>query len=167
MKGEDIEKLIKDLGRARGAATRRRARERLATMGRDALPCLLKCLQDPDEGVRWEAAKLLRNLDDPAAIAPLIEALEDRNFSVQWLAADGLVALGRRSLIPLLEALAKEPESESLRQGAHHVLSELARRGLLGPAPRRLIKALYEHYGHSLVGPYAAEALRALKKRKL
>ena len=166
MTSVDIPKLIQDLGSRKDGETRRLAREVLTKMGSSALPHLLTCLRDRDEGVRWEAAKILQSFKDPAAVPLLIEALEDQNFSVQWLAAEGLVALGRKSVPALLEALVKEPESESLRQGAHHVLAALERRGLLGPWSRRLIKALREHYGHSLVGPDASEALRALKRRQ-
>ncbi len=106
---------------------RQRARESLVDIGKPAVAPLMKALESPESNfhLRWEAAKALSELEDPAAAPVLIKTLEDDNFSVRWLAAEGLIALGRDGLAPLLEALVKRSGSASLREGAHHVLRML------------------------------------------
>jgi hypothetical protein len=49
-------------------------------------------------------------------------------MEVRWLAAEGLIALEERALVPLLQALEVDFESPFLRQGAHHVLHALERK---------------------------------------
>ena len=65
---------------------------------------------------------------DVRAASELVATLEDSNFGVRWLAAEGLIAIGREVLPPLMEALTKHSDSAWLREGAHHVLHDLANR---------------------------------------
>ena len=58
----------------------------------------------------------------------LVATLKDSNFGVRWLAAEGLIAIGRDVLPPLMETLTKHSDSAWLREGAHHVLHDLANR---------------------------------------
>jgi hypothetical protein len=44
------------------------------------------------------------------------------------LAAEGLIALGLKGLVAILEALSSYRISVLLREGAHHVIKELAKR---------------------------------------
>jgi HEAT repeat protein len=114
----------------------RESRESLAFIGKSAVPPLIMLLKDPDEDVRWEAAKTLALISDPEAASELVAALEDRNFGVRWIAAEALINIGREALPPLLHALIRHSDSPILRNGAHHVLSGLARKGfktIVGP----------------------------------
>ena len=86
---------------------------------------LVKALADPNQWVRWEAAKALGQIGDPAAAQALVTALEDKMFDVRWLAAEGLIAMGRGALVPLLQALMERSDSTWTREGAHHVLHDL------------------------------------------
>jgi hypothetical protein len=86
-------------------------------------------LHDPDHEVRWEAAKALGEIADPRSAPALVETLEDAGFDIRWLAAEGLIALGKAGLEPLLEALPKKADSVYLREGAHHVMYDLAHKG--------------------------------------
>jgi HEAT repeat protein len=110
--------------------TRQRARESLVEIGKPAVAPLTEALAESNERVRWEAANALSEISDPTAAPALVKALEDNSFGVRWLAAEGLISLGREGLSPLLEALVEHPESAWLRQGAHHVLRILAEEGL-------------------------------------
>ena len=124
-----INSLIKDLV-SKDGHLQREAREALAFIGKPAVPPLIALLKDPDDDVRWEAAKALALISDPCAVPALVEALEDHNFGVRWIAADGLVNIGREALPPLLKALIERSSSAILRNGAHHVLYGLGKRGL-------------------------------------
>jgi HEAT repeat protein len=121
----DMVTLIEEL-RSYDGLTRQRARKSLVAMGSRPVASLLKLLADPRNQVRWEAAKALSDIGDPMAASALVAALEDESFGVRWLAADGLIALEKDALPPLLEALKEDGGSLWLREGAHHVLSMLA-----------------------------------------
>jgi HEAT repeat protein len=111
-------------------STRTHAREALVKIGTAAVPSLIQILTDPQDRLRWEAAKALSQMGDPMAASALVKALDDDNSGVCWLAAEGLIALRQEGLVPLLEALKQRSGSVRLREGAHHVLRSLARQGL-------------------------------------
>ena len=46
-------------------------------------------------------------------------------FDVRWLAAQALIQIGPKSIIPILQALRDNPESDDVRVGAHHVFHDL------------------------------------------
>jgi HEAT repeat protein len=108
---------------------RQDAREQLVDMGRQALPYLIKALQSANERVRWEGAKALGELRDPLGAPALVQALEDEEAAIRWLAATGLISIGQNSLRPLLEALVRHSDSTWMREGAHRVLYTLVREG--------------------------------------
>jgi HEAT repeat protein len=118
---KDIDSLVQDLNSYHWQ-TRFHARESLVAIGRPAVASLTKALFDPRRQVRWEAAKALGEIADPAAAPALVKTLEDREDDIRWLAAEGLIALEKEGLIPLLQALVHHSDSEWLRAGAHHVL---------------------------------------------
>jgi sporulation protein YlmC with PRC-barrel domain len=126
---ESISSMIADLARD-VPLVRVSARESLVAIGGPAVPALVEALGNPNRHLRWEAAKALSQIGDPAAAEALVKALEDELFGIRWLAAEGLIAVGREGLKPLLRALIQRSDSDWLRQGAHHVLHELARTGL-------------------------------------
>jgi len=123
----DIARLIAALG-GRDHRKRSRARSRLVALGTLATPQLQACLSAPRRMVRWEAAKTLEEIADPAAAGTLVLALEDKDVDVRWLAGEGLIALGIRAVQPLMKALLDRPDSQWLLEGAHHVCHGLADR---------------------------------------
>jgi len=149
-----IEALIKDLASKNGQ-TREAARKALVAIGRPAVASLLSLLDNSNHQVRWEAAKTLGEIKDPAAIDGLLQALIDVQFDVRWLAAEGLVALGTQAVIPLLQTLSKMQEEDSgfLRDGAHHVLHAIT--GDLQDAIKPVLAAL-EDANFSVKTPNAA-----------
>jgi HEAT repeat protein len=152
--------LIADLA-SQSPLVRANARQSLVTMRGPAVAPLIEALADPKLQVRWEAAKALSQIADPAAAPALVQALRDRGFGVRWLAAEGLIALGSKGLVPLLRALIDHSDSVWLRQGAHHVLHDLAK-GNLKDLLQPVVAAL-EDVEPSLEVPVAAEtALHAL-----
>ena len=109
-------------------------------MGQDALPLLIQSTRSQDPQVRWEAAKALGELALPEAADALVEALTDEDPSVRWVAAEGLIAIGPASLGALLHTLMRRSGSAWLREGVHHVLSEMKmpNHAALGPILRAL-----------------------------
>jgi HEAT repeat protein len=133
-----IKKWITELG-SRDGMVRQQARGSLVAVRKPAIVHLAKLTRDRNEQVRWEAAKALGEIADPKTAAPLTCALEDEEFDVRWLAAEGLITLKNKGLPPLLKALIKRPQSVWLREGAHHILHDLSRTNL-----RKQVKALLE-----------------------
>ncbi len=158
-----IKSFISDLHSLNGEI-RREARLALVEIGGPAVPLLISTLKDPDDDVRWEAAKALGEIADPRAASDLVNTLMDHNFGIRWIAAEGLIAIGEAALIPLLEKITERSDSTWLRRGAHHVLRDLVKRnpslkGLAGP----VIAALEEFEPEvAVIGP-AHTALDELK----
>jgi HEAT repeat protein len=157
-----IKSLIADLGSQDGIV-RVQARKSLVSTGGRAVKPLVKALASKREWVRWEAAKTLGQIGDPAAVQTLIEALEDKMFDVRWLSAEGLISIGHEALVPLLRALMEHPDSLWLREGVHHVLHDVDK-GDLTEIIQPVIAAL-EGFEPSVEVPLAASTvLKALTK---
>jgi HEAT repeat protein len=143
---------------------RRKARGALVAMGEPAVPSLIQLLSHRRPHVRWEAAKALCGIADPIAASALVNALDDRDGDVRWLAAQGLAALGREGLQPLLAALLQRAQSCSFCESAHHVCHTLVKRKKLGPILRPLLAALKESELEVAVPPAAYAALARLRE---
>ena len=128
------------------------------------MPSLIRLLSHRKPHVRWEAAKALCGIADPIAASALVNALDDRDGDVRWLAAEGLAALGRESLQPLLAALIERAQSCWFCEGAHHVCQTLLKRKRLGPILRPLLAAMEQSEPEIAVPPAAYTALSRLKK---
>ncbi len=110
---------------------RHEAREQVEKIGEPATPLLIDALSHPDQRVRWEAAKALVRIKAPEAAPALAKSLMDESFEVEWLAAEALIALEADALPAILQGLIDNPDSISFKHGAHHVLHDLERKGLL------------------------------------
>ncbi|OGC01234.1 hypothetical protein A2V82_01610 [candidate division KSB1 bacterium RBG_16_48_16] len=73
---------------------------------KEAVPHLIRALDDAEAGVRTEAAKALGLIADERAITSLIEAMKDDNESVRGAAVDALVHFGALVAEPLHSELA-------------------------------------------------------------
>jgi len=127
---QDTSSTAKDLMKALSSyndLSRVEARKALVAMGSQAIPFLAEALKHSNSLRRWEAAKALGEIGDPNAAPMLVKALEDEKFEVRWLAAKGLIEMNVKSLKPLFQALIENADSALLRQGAHHVLHDLAK----------------------------------------
>lgn len=110
---------------------RHEAREQVEKIGQPATALLIEALSHPEQRVRWEAAKALVKIKAPEAAQALAKVLMDESFEVEWLAAEALIALGKTALPAILQGLIDNPNSVSFKHGAHHVLHDLERKGLL------------------------------------
>ena len=125
----EIEELIKKLY-SKDGIQRKMARYDLVKIGKPAIKYLSGLLNEPKdkeqkEYVRWEAIKTLSQINNPESIPILIKALEHEDFDVRWMAAEGLINIGEKSIKPLLKTLVRKSNSIYLLEGTHHVLKEL------------------------------------------
>ncbi len=123
-----IEELIQDLSSPNGII-RQKARYELVKMGNPALDYLLELQGAKKHLARWEAVKAISEIGTRESIPILINALEDEEFDVRWLAAEGLIEMGHSSVYPLLKAFISNKDSIHLKEGVHHVLKGLEIRG--------------------------------------
>lgn len=159
---EEIAQWLADLG-SKDGMERQRARLALVAIGKPALPYLLEALKGNHQQVRWEAAKALGSINDPDAAPALVEALMDESSEIRWLAAEALIALREQAIVPLLLALEKHFKSVWLREGAHHVLHDLARYHLLNKPTQQVLETL-RSLEPAVTIPWAAKvALESLK----
>ena len=138
---------------------RTRARETLALMGEPAAEAARELLSSPKMRVRWEAAKLLAAMVDPSSVAAFVRLLDDPFAEVRWLAGDGLIRLGPRSVAPVLESLLELSVPLEHRRTARRVLRRLSSdNGVLSKIVGPVIKVL-DDADPAAVGPRAQQAL--------
>jgi hypothetical protein len=163
---QDIDSKIKKLVTALSSSddlTRVKARKELVTIGKPAFPLLAEALKSPNELVRWEAVKALGEIGDPETAPALVKALEDGEFEIRWLAAKGLVGMNVKGLKPLFQALIQHADSAFLREGAHHVLHDLAK-GELRPYLAPVLIALEDFEPTVQVPGAVLRAMEMLEK---
>ena len=118
-------------------------RKELEEIGVEIIPHLSEILYFDDHKLRLEAAKTLGQMAYPEGINIQIQALEDEESDIRWIAAEGLVKLGRKVIKPLLEKLIDDDgESICMRKGAFHIFPKLDIRDERKEKLKPLIKAL-------------------------
>ncbi len=158
-----IPSLVSDLA-SPDPAVRTKAREAPVVIGKLTVPSPIPLLSHRKPHVRWEAAKALCGIADPFTALALVNALDDRDGDVRWLAAEGLAALGEDGLQPLLAALLERAQSGWFCEGAHLVCHTLVKRKKLGPILRPLLAALENSEPEAAVPPAAYAALSSLRE---
>lgn len=156
-----IESLITSLASDAGSE-REDARHQLINVGAPAVPRLVSTMTHDDAQVRREAARTLTQIHDPRAAPTLVRALDDENSGVRWIAAEGLVGLGKDGLDPLLHELMQHSDSKQLRDGAHQVLTSI-NRGRLSDVVQPVIDALESSEPITAAPVAAYEALQQLE----
>jgi HEAT repeat protein len=113
---QKVESLITDLS-SKDESVRIKARLSLVTIGEPAVTPLVKALANNKEWVRLEAAKALGQINipwgrhvDKAIVSALIADLGSKDGIVRVRARKSLVAIGKPSVRPLVEALASKKE---------------------------------------------------------
>ena len=144
---KNINELIKTLKSEDGIA-RQNARNSLIIIGEPALDALIEAFEIKEEPVHWEVAKVLSQIGTSKAAGVLIDALEDNDFSVRWIAAEGLIHMGLKGLLPLLESLRRKSDSVWLREGGHHVIHDLVNRKLVDEPTRKNLMPVLDALNH-------------------
>jgi HEAT repeat protein len=160
----ELQQLLETLGSDDGMK-RKKAREALVEKGKVSIDFLLELLSHPKHIYRWEAVKTLEEIGDPDTIPVLILALEDDKSDVRWIAAEGLIKLGMKSVKPLLNILIEKSDSVFVLEGAHHIFFDLREKGIL-PSEfpvAELLSALKSPEWIDGVKPLAYNILKNLK----
>lgn len=158
-----LRELMEDLT-GENTMAREKARLALVDIGEPAIDYLSELVYSNNVKFRWEGVKALSEMSEPDAIPFLIDALDDENAGVRWLAAEGLIRIGQPTLRPLLEALIARRQSPFLYQGAHHVLHELGKAEFTEEISS-LLSALKESAARTKILVSASELLRKVKSR--
>ena len=163
-KESEMHELIVKLGSDDGME-RQSAREALVAIGRDSVDFLMELLSHPKHIYRWEAVKTMEEIGDPVSIPLFIRALEDDKSDVRWLAAKGLIKLGKHSIKPLLKILEQKSDCVFILEGAHHVFYDLREKKMLpeGFPADKLLSALKNPEWVESVQPLVYEILNNQK----
>jgi HEAT repeat protein len=97
-------------------------------MGEQILPVLYILMDSKSTILRREAIKIMLLIAHSSSIPMAIRMLEDSDGDIRWMAAETLIKIGRICIRPLLKAVFNDSQSYYLREGTHHVLSELIRK---------------------------------------
>ncbi len=119
---ENIVRLIKELIDEKDYSKKHNARIALVKMGKTIVPKMHKLLTSKNALLRMEAVKIVELIADRTSIPLLICMLSDTEFEVRWIAAEGLIKIGRRSILPLIISLRDGKSAYIFNKGAHHVL---------------------------------------------
>jgi HEAT repeat protein len=140
---------------------RRKAREEMLDIGEPGLNYLIQLANSHDESIRWEAIKLIEQIGNDDIISVLIDALEDNEFSIRWLASEGIIKMGKYAINPLLESLTRKQSSRYLKRGVHHILKEL-RRNEIFKDNYGLVEAIANDYEEPILLMKIKQTLRTI-----
>ena len=101
------------------------ARETLVKMGKTIIPQIHKLLSSDNDLLRMEAAKTVELIADRRSIPLLLGLLDDPVFDIRWIAAEGLIKIGRPSICPLLKSVRDGKSALIFNRGTHHILLNL------------------------------------------
>ena len=135
-----------------------------------AKPALDELIGQLKEGkdfrVRVQAALQLGKTMDPAALAPLVGALDDDNASVRAAAVAALESLGDMRAIPPLKEHRLD-RSEAVRKQIKSSLAELEAQGLDAPKPKVLVKLGIMKNGSGVKSKRIESDLASASRQKL
>jgi hypothetical protein len=157
---DNLVKLIKESLDTDDYSKKLSARTTLVQMGKKIIPQIHKLLSTDNDLLRLEIAKITELVADRRSIPALINLLDDPVFDIRWIAAEGLIKIGRRSICTLLKSVRDGRSSLFFNRGAHHILLCLVdkeERNKLMP----LLKSL-DNY-HELIETAPVQASIALK----
>jgi HEAT repeat protein len=122
---DNLTSLIKESLDSKNSVKKLAARSTLVGMGKQIIPILHRLLNSENGLLRMEIAKIVELIADKRSIPFLIILLDDKEFEIRWIAAEGLIKNGRRAILPLLKSIRDGKSSFIFNKGAHHVLLSL------------------------------------------
>jgi HEAT repeat protein len=122
---DDLAILIKELLDDKNYPENHNSRILLVNKGKSILPHLSKLLKSENKILRIEVAKIIELIADRRSIKTFIQLLDDPEFEVRWIAAEGLIKIGRSTIIPLLKLVRDGGGNYYVNRGVHHILTNL------------------------------------------
>ncbi|GAC1566218.1 MAG: hypothetical protein NVS3B14_07020 [Ktedonobacteraceae bacterium] len=137
----------------------------LVKLGPLAIPSLIQKSKSSSAWTRWHCIRALGEIHDRRALPVLVDALQDSDHSVAWMAAKGLAQYGKDSLKPLLELLMHAAMTPWLAETASYVLNSYAQRNsdakaILEPLAQRMRQSGFR-IGTAVAAQKTLEQLRA------
>ena len=157
---DDLVKLIMGLSDHKKYIGKHGTRNALVNMGKPIIPYMHKLLASKNDLIRKESAKVVELIADTKSIPFLINLLNDADPDIRWIAAEGLVKIGRRSIVPLLKSIRVGESSHLIGKGAHHVLHSLLTESEMDKLKPLMLSL--DNY-HQLAETAPIEAAKALK----
>ncbi len=134
---------------------------------RQAVPALLKALDDPEESVRIEAARALGAIGDRSATGPLARLAADRLDTVRIAVAQAFWMLEDPAAAPTIERLLEDPD-EGVRKAALRAAGKIpgpeAVRLLVNSALHDEVEEVREVAVKLLAGRGAVEAIPSIER---
>jgi FOG: HEAT repeat len=163
---DNLASLIKESLDSKNSVKKLAARNTLVKMGKTIIPYLHRLLNSENGSLRMEAATIVELIADKRSIPFLIILLDDKEFEIRWIAAEGLVKIGRRAILPLLKAIPDGKSSFIFNKGAHHVLLSLLNENEKNKL-KSLLLSLDDAQELGETAPVeASEAIKTIFKRK-
>ncbi|MGC1390734.1 MAG: HEAT repeat domain-containing protein [Bacteroidales bacterium] len=164
---DNISSLIRESLDSENSVKKLTARSTLVGMGKPIIPKLNRLLSSENSFLRMEAAKIVELIDDSRSIPFLINLLDDKEFEIRWIAAEGLIKIGRRSILPLLKSIRDGESSFIFNKGAHHVLNDLLNESQKGKLSTLLLSLDDSHELGETAPVEASEAIKTIFTRKI
>lgn len=163
---ENLEHLFKKLEDSNGFE-REEAREKLVKMGEKVIPHLLDLIESPKHRLRWESMKALSAIKSQSLIPFFIEQMDSDESDIRWMAAEGLINIGKPVVKLVLEALIEKSHSIFLLSGAHHIFHDLIHLKKLSghPALKEMLPLLKTIGADEKLKLGAYEAIKELEKK--
>lgn len=110
-------------------------------------PAKRQLLTPVTELLQKEIESIICTVADKRSIPALINLLDDKEFNIRWIAAESLIRIGRKSIIPLLLEL-RDGRNFIYPRKAHHVLQSLLTKSEKR-ALQQLLSILTGNNGHT------------------
>lgn len=163
---DNLTSLIKESLDSKNSVKKLAARSTLVGMGKSIIPKLHRLLNSENGLLRMEAAKIVDLIADRRSIPFLINLLDDKEFEIRWIAAEGLIKIGRRAILPLLTSIRDGKSSFILNKGAHHVLLSLLKEDEKNKLTTLLLSLDDAQELGETAPVEASEAIKTIFKRK-
>lgn len=140
----------------------------LVMIGPPAVPALIEHNHSRSAWTRWHCVRALGEIRDERAIPTLVNALNDNDHAVAWMAAKSLVGFGRQTTEPILRLLALREASPWLIETSSFVLRDLeTRHSRLRPYLEPVIHDMHEIVPQVTTTKAASTALTQLANNGL
>jgi len=157
---DNLVKLIVGLLDDKNYPEKHNARITLVKMGKPIIPQMHKLLASRNGLLRKDVAKIIELIADRRSIPLLISLLDDMESDIRWIAAEGLIKIGRQCILPILKSIRDGKSSYFHNKGTHHVLNSL----LYENEKKKLTPLLLSLDDYHELGETApVEAFKALK----